>query len=151
MELKFSKSELKALVDLALMSDWMMTAHEVEDDERKDDHLKLLQKIYGFAHKNGMTKEIELMEDIKEYCPNAEWEDSSTARQFIDEFEEKTFWDELVERLSERDLNRKLKGKKAESFQQHMEIFEEFSSKYFAEFSQNELENLEVVEKSKKK
>lgn len=150
MELSFSKTELKALVEMAVMADWVMTAHDVDDDERKDPFIKLCQKIYAFAHKNGMKKEIDFLEDIKEYSPNPDWEDESLARTFIDEFEEKTFWDELIERLSERDLNRKLKGKKAENFHQHMEIFEEFSEKYAAEFCQNELENVEIVAKAKK-
>lgn len=151
MELSFSKAELKALVELAVMSDWVMTAHDIEDDERKDPYLQLVQKIYAFAHKNGMKKEIEHLEDIQEYFPAEDWEDKSLAREFITEFEEKTFWDELVEKLAERELNRKLKTDKAASEQQHIEMFEEFASRYAEEFAENGIENLDIIKKAVKK
>ncbi len=145
MELSFTKAELKALVELSVMADWVMTAHDNEDDERKDPYIKLVQKIYAFAHKNGMNKEIEHLEDIKEFFPDEEWEEKSLARAFINEFEEKTFWDELVEKLAERELNRKLQNNKAENFQQHMELFEEYASKYANEFAEHGIENLDIV------
>jgi hypothetical protein len=151
MELSFSKNELKALVELAVMADWVMTAHDIEDDERKDPYLKLVQKIYAFAHKNGMNNEIEFLDDIKEYFPDENWEEKSQARSFINEFEEKTFWDELVEKLAEREMNRKLQNRQPDNFQQHMEMFEEFAAKYAEEFAANGIDNLDIVKKSGKK
>ena len=64
MEISFNKAELEKLVEIAVMADWVMTAHDTEDDERKDEYLKLIQKIFGFAWKNGMKKEIEHLEDV---------------------------------------------------------------------------------------
>ncbi|MDD2999555.1 MAG: hypothetical protein EOM80_02795 [Erysipelotrichia bacterium] len=151
MELSFSKTELKALVEMAVMADWVMTAHDTEDDERKDDYLKLIQKIFAFAHKNGMKNEIEHLEDINEFFPDEEWEEKSLARAFINEFEEKTFWDELVERLAERELNRKLNNKKASNFEEHMEIFNEFATKFGEEFAEHGIENLLVATADNKK
>ena len=145
MELSFSKEELKALVEMSVMADWVMTAHDNEDDERKDPYMKLVQKIYAFAHKNGMKEEIEYLEDIQEFFPDEEWEAKSLARTIISEFEEKTFWDELVERLAERELNRKLQNSKAKNFEQHMEIFEEYASKYANEFAENGIAHLDIV------
>ena len=145
MEISFSKAELEKLVEIAVMADWVMTAHDTEDDERKDDYLKLIQKIFAFAWKNGMKKEIEFLEDIKEYFPDENWEENTSARAFINEFEEKTFWDELVERLAERELNRKLGDKKAGSFEEHMEIYEGFAAKFGEEFAEHGIENLQVA------
>lgn len=145
MELSFSKDELKALLELSVIADWVMTAHDNEDDERKDPYIKLVQKIYAFAHKNGMTKEIEHLEDVQEFFPDETWEEKSLARAFISEFEEKTFWDELIERLAERELNLKLQGNETENFQHHMEIFEEFAGKYANEFAENGIANLDII------
>lgn len=147
MEISLSKAELEKLVELAVMADWVMTAHDTEDDERKDDYLKLIQKIFAFANKNGMKKEIEHLEDINEFFPDEDWEEKSLARAFITEFEEKTFWDELVERLAERELNRKLGNKKASNFEEHMEIFEGFASKFGSEFAEHGIDNLEITSK----
>lgn len=145
MEISFSKAELEKLVEIAVMADWVMTAHDTEDDARKDDYLKLVQKIFAFGYKNGMKKEIEHLEDIKEFFPQEDWEEKSLARAFITEFEEKTFWDELVERLAERELNRKLGDKKADNFEEHMEIFEGFATKFGEEFAEHGIENIEVA------
>ncbi len=145
MEISFNKEELKKLVEIAVMADWVMTAHDTEDDVRKDEYLKLIQKIFATAWKNGMKKEIEHLEDINEFFPDETWEESSLARAFINEFEEKTFWDELVERLAERELNRKLGNKKAGSFEEHMEIYEKFASSFGEEFAENGITNLQVV------
>ncbi len=151
MEISFSKAELEKLVEIAVMADWVMTAHDTEDDERKDEYLKLIQKIFGFAWKNGMKKEIEHLEDIKEFFPEENWEEASLARAFITEYEEKTFWDELVERLAERELNRKLGNKKAGSFEEHMEIYEGFATGFGEEFAENGIEHLQVVKPEGKK
>lgn len=145
MELSLTKTELKALVELSVVADWVLTAHDNEDDERKEPYTKLIQKIYAFAHKNGMNKEIEHLEDIQEFYPDENWEEKSLARAFISEFEEKTFWDELVERLAERELNRKLQTSKPKDVHQHMEIFEEYASKYANEFAEHGIENLNVI------
>ncbi len=152
MDISFSKAELEKLVEIAIMAEWVMTAHDYEEEDgRRDDYIKLIQKIYAHASKNGMKKEIDFMDDIKEYMPNADWEDQTQAAEFIREYEEKTFWDELIERLADRDMNRKLGGKKAGSFEEHMAIYEEFATKYGEEFAENELENLEVKQAGKAK
>ncbi len=151
MEISFTKAELEKLVELAVMADWVMTAHDTEDDERKDDYIKLIQKIFAFAWKNGMKKEIEFLDDIKEYFPDENWEENSLARAFINEFEEKTFWDELVERLAERELNRKLGNKKAGTFEEHMEIYEGFAAQYGEEFAEHGIENLQIAAPAKAK
>jgi len=86
MEISFNKEELKKLVEIAVMADWVMTAHDTEDDVRKDEYLQLIQKIFATAWKNGMKKEIEHLEDINEFFPDETWEESSLARAFINEF-----------------------------------------------------------------
>ena len=113
MDISLNKAELEKLVEIAIMAEWVMTAHDYEEEDgRRDDYIKLIQKIYAHASKNGMKKEIDFMDDIKEYMPNTDWEDQTQAAEFIREYEEKTFWDELIERLADRDMNRKLGGKK---------------------------------------
>lgn len=143
MQIKFTKDEMEKLVELMTIADWVLTSQDVEDDERKDAYLKLLQKIYGEAYKNGMTKEI--TEENGEYFPDEEWEENAQARDFIEEYEDATFWDELVYRLSDRDIDRKLNGKAPKSFEEHVAMFTKVQQKYEEEFEKNNLENLEVV------
>ncbi|MBQ2594984.1 MAG: hypothetical protein II567_17085 [Candidatus Riflebacteria bacterium] len=67
MQIKFTKNEMEKLLELLSIADWVLTSMDVEEDERKDDYLKLLQKLYHEAYESGMTKEIEYDEDAKDY------------------------------------------------------------------------------------
>ncbi len=103
-QIKFSKEEMKKLLELLNIADWVLTSQDVDEDERKDSYMKLLQRLYKEAYENGMTEEVEFAEDVKEYFPNEEWEEKIQARDFIEEYEDATFWDELVFRLADRDI-----------------------------------------------
>lgn len=149
MEIKFTKEELKKLLELLNIADWVLTSQDVEEDERKYSYLKLLQRIYKEAYENGMTEEIEFDEEVKEYFPNEEWEERVLAHDFIEEFEDASFWDELVFRLADRDIDRKMNGKPPKNFEEHVAMFTQIQSKYEEEFEKNNLENLEIVANQK--
>ena len=149
MDIKFSKEELAKLVELIDIADWVLTSMDVEDDERKDAYVKLIQKIYAEAYKNGMTKAIEYDEEAKDYYPNDEWEESVQARDFIEEYEDATFWEELTYRLADRDIDRQLNGKTPKNVEEQIALFTKAQIKYEEEFEKNDLENLEIVKSAK--
>lgn len=147
MQIKFTKEEMKKLLELLNIADWVLTSQDVEEDERKDDYIKLLQRIYKEAYENGMTEEIEFADDVKEYFPNEEWEERILARDFIEEYEDATFWDELTFRLADRDIDRRMNGKPPKNFEEHVAMFTQIQTKYEEEFEKNNIENLEIVTK----
>ncbi|MEW6713399.1 MAG: hypothetical protein AB1403_26495 [Candidatus Riflebacteria bacterium] len=150
MKLELDKKELECLVEMAMMAEWVMTAHDEEDDPRKARYLALTQKLYRFAHENGMKKEFVIEED--DICePDADWEESSISRVFIDEYEDQTFWSELVGRLADRDMQKKFGGKKPKSFDEQMEVYEECAEKFIEEFDKHGLDRLEIMKASLKK
>ena len=67
MEISFSKQQLKKLVEIAAIAEWVLTALDEEDDPRKDEYMKVLQKIYRSGYQNGMKEEIEHLEDVDEF------------------------------------------------------------------------------------
>jgi len=147
MEISFSKQQLKKLVEIAAIAEWVLTALDEEDDPRKDEYMKVLQKIYRSGYQNGMKEEIEHLEDVDEFFPTTDWEEGTEARTFIEEFEEKSFWTELINRLTERDLKIKLQGKEPKNFDEYYEKFEAISEKYVEEFKNNDLENISIIKK----
>ena len=147
MELKFTKEEFKKLLELLDISEWVLTSLDVEEDERKYPYLKILQKIYKEAYEKGMTEEIEYDKEMNDYFPNEDWEEKTLARDFIEEYEDGTFWDELVFRLADRDIDRRMNGKPPKNFEEHVAMFTKIQAKYEEEFEKNNLENLEVVAK----
>ena len=80
MQIKFTKNEMEKLLELLSIADWVLTSMDVEEDERKDDYLKLLQKLYHEAYESGMTKEIEYDEDAKDYYLSEDWEEETQER-----------------------------------------------------------------------
>ena len=145
MQIKFTKNELEKLLELLSIADWVLTSMDVEEDERKDDYLKLLQKLYHEAYENGLTKEIEYDEDAKDYFLSEDWEEETQVRDFIEEYEDASFWEELTFRLADRDIDRKMNGKPPKNFEEHVAMFTKIQSKYEEEFEKNRLDNLELV------
>lgn len=142
MELSLDKKELKVLVELIMMSDWMLTAHDDEDDERKDEYIALIQKIYTSAFKNGMKKEIQHHDDIDEYYPEDTWEEETKANEFIKEYDEKTFFGELVEHFACRETIKEFSGKIEKDSDAQEEAFFEHVSRFSEEIEKNCLENI---------
>lgn len=149
MQIKFTKNELEKLLELLSIADWVLTSMDVEEDERKDDYLKLLQKLYHEAYENGLTKEIEYDEEAKDYFLSEDWEEETQVRDFIEEYEDASFWEELTFRLADRDIDRKMNGKPPKNFEEHVAMFTKIQSKYEEEFEKNRLENLELVSAKK--
>lgn len=147
MKLELNKKELECLVELAMMAEWVMTAHDEDDDVRKDKYLALTEKLYRFAHENGMKKEFSIEgDDICE--PDPDWEDETMARTFIDEFEDMTFWSELVNKMADREMQKKFGGKKPNSFEEQMVVYEEFAEKFVEEFDKHGISRLEIAKTS---
>lgn len=86
---------------------------------------------------------------LDRYFFTGKMEDKSIARELIDEYDNNTFWDELVDRLAKRDFigkygRERVKKMDIKEFFKKLNPFEE---KYSSEVRENGLENLEIVDK----
>ncbi len=151
MEFKLTKKELETLVELAVMSDWVMTSNDAEEDNRKTPYVKLLKKIYKFAHENGCEKQIHFQEDTKDYYPDHDWEEEAQATKFIQEFEENTFWDELLDRLSKEAMEKRFQNDLPKDFDEQFEAYAEIYGQFEEEFESYGLNRLQIVEEKAKK
>ncbi|MDN5280024.1 MAG: hypothetical protein PWR01_3989 [Clostridiales bacterium] len=147
MKFDLNKKELEAMVELAMMAEWVMTSQDDEEDERKNSYISLINKIYHFASENGMKKKFLVDEENGIVEPDPDWEESVQAKAFIEEYENMNFWTELVNRLSDRDMQRKFKGREPKSFDEQLEVFQGFAEKYAQEFDENGMERLEIKKK----
>lgn len=150
MKIEFTKEEMEKLLEVLSIADWVLTSNDVEDDERKDPYVNLLKRIYAEAYKNGMTDQIEYDENCQDYFPKDEWEENAQAQDFIEEYDDATFWEELVYRLSDRDMEREMNGKVPTNVKAQIEMFTRVQTKYEEEFERNNLDNLQIVKKEKK-
>jgi hypothetical protein len=84
-------------------------------------------------------------EELEQYFPTSLLEDGP-AMQYIDEYDNDTFWDELTERLVERDVFRELGAGKLRkmTFEERWEAEEPLREKYGIEFEKNGIDNVEI-------
>ena len=145
MQIELSKEEYRNLIDMIQIADWVMNAHKIEKDPSIEKYSKLEQKIYSFANKMGCENLIEYDKEMDEYFPTKEF-DEGQGMQYIDEYDNDSFWDELMDRLVVRDVIKKIGEKKARkiTFEERLEAEEPLIEKYSIEFEQNGLDNIEI-------
>jgi len=87
--------QFKTLLKLVYLGEWVVNAHKVERDEEFDEltkHLFSLTKDFNIP-------DISLEEDPQYPCADYE---NGEVRDYIDEYNELTFWDELTQRLTDK-------------------------------------------------
>jgi hypothetical protein len=107
MKINFTKKEYRSLLEAMQITDWVLHAHETEPRTDTKNFEELFEKLLSLANEMGCEDLVELEQDDNKYYPTIELE--SAVEEFIEEFESNTFWEELVSRLSERDVLKKIK------------------------------------------
>jgi hypothetical protein len=104
MKINFTKSEYRTLLDVIYMADWILHAHDTEDRSDSGEYLNLFQKLMSHAKAMDCEDYVVFDEEQKKYSESYLFEEESPALKYIDEFENDSFWGELVSRLARRDV-----------------------------------------------
>jgi hypothetical protein len=147
MKITLTKKEYLALLDMFEIADWVLHSHKVEEPGETKPYRDLEQKIYGLAEEFGCQRLVEYSGPDARYYPSRELEEGA-AMDFIEAFEEDTFWSRLVEHLAERDLVRELGEQKFAILDRtkRWEKMEALEEKYWEEFEVNGVKRLEITE-----
>ncbi len=149
MKIELTKEEYRYLLDLLYTANWVLNAHKAEEDPRTKPYDKVIQKIYSLARPTGFGSLIEYDPHDRRYYPTGEFEDATEAAEFIDEYVDDTFWDELVYRLSERDAAHRVGG--YEQFrllspEDRTALETPAHERYAEEFKKNGIQHLVITE-----
>ena len=99
-KLEFTAEEFRKLIELAYLGEWMINAQH--DPEFQDEEAgKVVQGLLS-AHK---LPNVDLDDETGEYFMKSEWTERLFDEYILD-YDDHTFWDELTERLALRDLAR---------------------------------------------
>ncbi len=148
MQIDFSKEEYSTFLEILEIAHWVLFAHRTDEPEDRKRYQDFEQKIFSYADVMGFDDLIKYNEEFERYFPTREHDENSPARPVIDEFENETFWSELIEQLAERDMLQALGDKKIlkmtseERFRAHYG----FEEKYGKEFEEHGIERLEIRE-----
>lgn len=148
MQIDFSKEEYGTFLEILEIAHWVLFAHRTDEPEDRKRYQDFEQKIFSYADLMEFNHLIEYSEEYERYFPTREHDENSPARPFIDEFENETFWSELIERLAERDMLQTLDEDEIlemtteERFKAHID----FEEKYEEEFEEHGIDRLEIKE-----
>lgn len=99
--LELTETQMQDLLQLVYSGEWMAQAYGTS--EHAKDYEELLQQLYTVAHNNGIESDVEYDKKLGGYVPTAEFE--SYCDELIQQYDEHTFWEELIMRLATKELH----------------------------------------------
>jgi hypothetical protein len=144
MKIHFTKKEYRLLLDIVHIAEWVMNSYTVGDNTRSQPYDSIEQKILSHAKDFGFENLVLYDQKSQKFFPTREYEESEDARLFIEEFEEEVFWEELCNRLAQRDLLKEKGLDKVKEMDviERMSAEDEIAEKYNKEFVENGIRNL---------
>ncbi len=103
MKLELTEKEYRLLVEMLHIAEWIMNSYVSGDRPETENYRRLEQKILSYADEMGCKDVVDYDEKLGGYFPTREMEEGSTM-DFIDEYDQYNFWEELISHLAERDL-----------------------------------------------
>ena len=143
MKLELTQKEYRLLLDILHIAQWIMNSYVIEDRPETEKYRRLEQKILSYGDEMGCKGVVDYDEKLGRYFPTREIEEGS-AMDFIDEYDEYTFWEELISNLAERDfLDREgLERIRKMSREQRIKKVVVLEEKYHKEFRAHGLDRL---------
>lgn len=147
-KIDLTSNEYRLLLDFAFMANWMIHSHHVDGRGDVEAYDMLLQKLYSYAADMGCGDLIEANREANEYVPTGHFEKTTRSTEFIEEYDDDTFWDGLISRLAERDLYEQVGADQCDSMniEEYWERSSPIEEAYYQEFRRNALDRLRLVE-----
>lgn len=140
MSLQLEPEEYQKLIELAYLGEWMINAHH--DSEVQDDSASaILQKLLASAPEPDLVAQDPETDD---YFMKDAWVERLYESYILD-YDDHVFWDELTERLAQRDLAR-LRGVDADAINRDEDLMDliPMEERYHRELEDNGIERLVV-------
>ncbi len=143
MKINLTNKQYRLLLDLVYTGAWLINAHR---DEALKEYEEVESYVYSFAKQFGLDNLVEYVREKDTYYPTREFEEGQV-NDFVDEYDDDTFWSELQYRLADRDVDQDgpivpEAGRSAEDTR-FMRIMER-ESQYEQEFIDHGLDHVKV-------
>ncbi len=100
-KLTFTEEQYKKLVETIFLGSWMLNSTRLEDlDEAAEEIRELILSRYKEAN---LEDKVVYQEEMKIHDLTIDYE-SELLDQYIEEYDEFSFWDKLVEKLTEKEM-----------------------------------------------
>ncbi len=146
MKLNLTPAEYRLLLDLVYLGEWMACARIASDEHpRVKKYDALVQKVYSYAAEAGCAELVERSEDDGRLEPTRKFEEDDDLMGMIHEYDQDSFWDELIDRLAERDVRVATGDGHLPPFKEYLELAGPIEEKYAREFESHGLARMQLV------
>lgn len=149
--ISLTREQYFSLLKTVYLGNWMANANKDGSPESK--RLQELEDtenvILSYAKQFGYSKYVddELVNE-SQYYPTRAFEEETDVEMLIDEYTEDMFWDELVERLADRDFRKRYSQAQISAMSQEERVNKlyEFIDNWAEEINTNGLDNVGKIE-----
>lgn len=146
--IELTSKQFETLLKVVYLGNWMANAHRTDD--MKKDYESIEDYIFSLAPQFGFKKYMDHDDaDGEKYYPTRLFEEQTDVDKLHEEYDEETFWDELIHRLAERDFYEQYPEKviKKMSREERFVLLSRFVEAYCQEMEEFGLERLRVEQK----
>lgn len=142
--IEFKADEYEVLIKMVFLAETFANLFRVAEPIEK--YSELASFIYSKAKDFGFEKFVEIDTYSEQYDASDALIDDEEILQITDDYDEQMFWESLIFRLSQRDLENECGADVVEKmdFSEKLEKQQVYSAKYLKEFEANGLDNLIV-------
>lgn len=144
MKINFTKQQYELLLKIVYMGNGMINSVADESEENEFDDLE--GYIYSFAKDFDLETYVEYDKEDKTYYPSQKLEEDEAVLDYIQRYDDNTFWDKLLFNLVRRDMDKAYGEDTVEKMSEEEYVAKEksFFEKYEKEFAKNSLNNLTI-------
>lgn len=141
MNRKLTAKQYRKLVELAYLGEWMINAQH-DPDFHDEEAQAIVQTLLADHPQAGVKQDAE----TREYFMSEEWIEQLYDKYVLD-YDDHVFWDELTERLAQRDLAKE-RGVSMDDINRDDDLAElrPYEDRYHHELEDHGLDRLEIVE-----
>lgn len=145
--IELTPDQYRALLILAHIGEWVINADRREGVVRQE-FVDVLTHLCAQAERFGAQAWVERNPDDGKMIPSLDLE--RVAMPFLEEYDNNTFWDELIMRLAERDVIRQIGADRFALMdeEERAALLEPERERYHAEFMTNGIDNITIVNRN---
>ena len=145
MKINFTSKQYEFLVKIVYLGNWLVNAIRIPGEE-VEEFADIEEYVYEQSKEFKLDKLVRYDNYLKQHVPTMEMEDDPTLREYINEYNEENFWEELSFALGRRDFLKKHTRDEVNAMELEELIEKEgpFIDRYVEEFKDFGIQRLEV-------
>lgn len=137
--IELSHSQLNHLLELVYLGEWMRQAHSTDTYNVELENLE--QELYAVAYNEGLDECAEFDKKLGGYVPSEELE--AVCDEYIEQYDEQTFWEELIIRMAHKKLESE--GALTPGTKEYETTQQKYIAEFEKEFKEHGLSRVAIV------